>query len=84
MQYSSNKNFERGDKIQPFYNRFSYPLAESNSNVNGAKLFKILDREMQSKGFKGKTFPLMIVGCGAWASNIGCCQGFSRGQVLRI
>jgi len=24
--------------IQPFYNRFSYPLAESNSNVNGAKL----------------------------------------------
>jgi hypothetical protein len=53
------------DKIQPFYNRFSYPLAESNSNVNGAKLFKILDREMQSKGFKGKTFPLMIVGCGS-------------------
>jgi 2-polyprenyl-3-methyl-5-hydroxy-6-metoxy-1,4-benzoquinol methylase len=46
------------DLIQPFYNRFSYPLADlkSNSNVNGAKLFKILDREMQSKGFKGKTF----------------------------
>jgi len=52
------------DKIQPFYNRFSYPLAESNSNVNGAKLFKILDREMQTKGFKGKTF--LDVGCGAW------------------
>jgi len=58
MQYPSNKNFERGDKIQQFYNRFSYPLAElkSNSNVSGAKLFKILDREMQCKGFQGKTF----------------------------
>jgi len=72
------------DKIQPFYNRFSYPLADLkyNSNVNGAKLFKILDREMQTKGFKGKTF--LDVGCGAWASNIGCCQGFSFSQVLRL
>jgi 2-polyprenyl-3-methyl-5-hydroxy-6-metoxy-1,4-benzoquinol methylase len=51
--------------MQDFYDHFPYPLTEArpNSSVNGANMFRILDRESRTNGFAGLTF--LDIGCGS-------------------
>ena len=53
------------DPMQDFYDHFPYPLTEArpNSSVNGANMFRILDRESRTNGFAGLTF--LDIGCGS-------------------
>jgi SAM-dependent methyltransferase len=51
--------------IQDFYDHFPYPLTEARADrsLNGANMFRILDRESRANGFAGSTF--LDVGCGS-------------------
>ena len=53
------------DDVRRFYNRYPYPFADlkNNSNINGANLFGLLEYEIRTDGFKGKTF--LDAGCGS-------------------
>jgi SAM-dependent methyltransferase len=70
------------DPIQNFYDHFPYPLTEArpNSSVNGANMFRILDRESRANGFTGLTF--LDVGCGSGHRTLDIAKTFSKARFV--
>ena len=70
------------DPIQDFYDHFPYPLTEArpDSSVNGANMFRILDRESQANGFAGLTF--LDIGCGSGHRILDIARTFPKARFV--
>src|SRR5215813_2787743 len=68
------------DPIRDFYNHFPYPLTEArpHSSVNGANMFRVLDVELRTGGFGGRTF--LDVGCGSGHRILDLAKAFQKAR----